>query len=152
MLKLNKLIEFSEEYVNARANLEKAIIVAIDDEVAGLIEDLTNSGNQCTLITVIPTHDSAIRDEDNKAMKNNLLFFIVKKTDSKAGNAQKLANFVICQNEIEDLLKHIIGLIDAQGEDCLFKNIDYGSAPIIPIPNYFNQNGYLLEISTKTYF
>lgn len=150
MLPLADLITFSDNYITTRTNLEASIVVANDSEVAKQIEDLANANNNCTLITVIPSHDSDFKNEDAKKYANNLMFFVVKKTSIKGGNTLRLDNFTLCQTEIQALAEHIVSLTDNFGTDCLFKDIDVSSITITPIANYFGQNGYLLELTTKT--
>lgn len=150
MLPINDLINFAETHKDARANLEEKIVVASDDEVASLIQDLSNSGNLCTLITVVPSHDPTLPDEDTRQAMDRLLFFVVKKHDTTSGNTSKLNNFAICQDEIKALLNKILDYKDNPIGNCLFADVDYSSISITPVSNYFNQNGYLLQLSTRT--
>ncbi|WP_422105591.1 hypothetical protein [Winogradskyella sp.] len=152
MLALNDLVAFAEAHVISRVNLEKQITVAEDDEVSKLIMDLSNANNLCTLIVVVPSHDANLPDEDTRQMSNNLMFFVVKKYDSKAGNQKKLDNFNTCQLEVNALLNKILDLKGNGENNCLFSDVDLGSMPITPVSNYFNQNGYLLQLSTRTDF
>lgn len=150
MLLLNDLITFSEAFKTERPNLEASLVVAADDEVAKLIKDLSNADNSCTLITLIPSHDSQIKDEDNRKMQNNLTFMIVKKTDSKGGNSNRNTNFATTQIEILALLNKILSLNQSFNTNCLFNDIDLTNTPITPINDYFGQNGYMLDITTNT--
>ncbi|MFC0605889.1 hypothetical protein [Winogradskyella pulchriflava] len=152
MLLIPDLITFSDAHQAERANLEANIVVGDDSEVSDRIKDLANANNQCTLITVIPSHNSNIQDEDTRQMANNLMFFIVKKYDSKGGLVQKTNNYTICQAEALALLNKILDLKDAQQDNCLFADLQPATAPITPVSNYFNQNGYLLQLTTRTDF
>jgi hypothetical protein len=152
MLALTDLIAFAEAHVASRPNLETNITVAEDDEVSKLVKDLANANQQCTLIAVVPSHDSVLPDEDTRQSNNNLLFFVVKKYDSKGGNQQKLNNFTICQEEIKVLLNKILDLKGTTNFNCAFNNLNLSAAPITPVTNYFNQNGYLLQLITRTDF
>jgi len=150
MLLLPDLINFAKTYASQQPNIETAIVVSGDSEVSKLILNIANSGDHCTLIAVIPTHDPDIKDEDTRQFRNNLMFFIVKKTDTTGGNDLRLHNFSICQVEIKKLANYFLNLIDEEAEDCIFKDVDYNTMPITPVSNYFGQNGYLLELVTKT--
>lgn len=152
MLAVTDLIAFANAHVTERPNLETQITVAEDDEVAKLVKDLPNANNLCTLIVVVPSHDAVLPDEDTRQTNNNLLFFVVKKYDSKAGNQDKLNNFSLCQVEIQALLNKILDLKGTFEANCIFSNINLESATITPVSNYYNQNGYLLQLSTKTDF
>ena len=152
MLLLSDLISFSDSYVASRPNLENRIVVASDDEVSKLYKDIANAGDTCTLIVVIPSHDSEVLDEDIKRLKNNLTFLVVKKTDSRAGNDEKIANFIIAQTEILELLKTLVGLAQNFGENCTFRDLDTTNMPITPVQDYFGANGYMLDAATRTKF
>lgn len=150
MLALNDLIQFSEAYKDANSNIEANLVVADDSEVSKMITNLFNDANNCTLITVVPSHDSEVRDEDTRQMRNNLIFMIVKKTDHSAGNPMRLSNLALCQTEIQKLHNHILDIKDDFSNNCLFKNLDYTNMPITPISDYFGQVGYMLEVFTRT--
>ena len=152
MLLLNDLIAFSEAHKTERANIEASITVAADDEVAKLIPDISNAGDKCTLITIIPSHDADIPDEDNRKTRNNLMFMIVKKTDSKGGNTMRNANFAICQAEIKALFTKIVDLHQNFDDNCIFNDIDLSTMQVTPINDYFGQNGYMLDVVTRTKF
>lgn len=152
MLLLPKLIEFSEAFVAERDNLENNITVAEHDEAVNRYKDIVNSGNNCTLITLIPSHDGNSESEDNSRLNNNLSFYILKKTETRASYQTKIDNFSLCQVEILALAKKIKELISSFGTDCLFKDVDLNSIQVTPMPNYLGGNGYVLDFFTTTSF
>ncbi|MFI1770988.1 hypothetical protein [Thalassobellus citreus] len=152
MLLLTDFRAFADAFVNERPNLENNITVAEHDDAVNEYKDIVNAGNTCTLITLVPSHDDDSNNEDNAKMKNNLSFYILKKTDTKASNDTKLDNFAICQLEILALAKKIKALISNPEGNCMFKNIELNSIQITPMPNYLGGNGYVMDFYTKTAF
>ena len=153
MLLLPNLIAFAETHVAERPNLEpNAIVTAEHDEAGKLYKDVVNAGSLCTLFVLIPSHDGNAEDEDNTQLKNNLSFIIMKKTDAKAGQQEKLNNFALCQLEILALAQKIKGLVANFGVNCIFKDIDLNTIQINPLPNYLGANGYSMDFSTETNF
>lgn len=152
MLLINDLRSFVDNYITTRPNLENAIVVASDDEAGKLYKDTANAGELCTIIVVIPSHDSNSPDENNTKFKNNLTFLFIKKTDDKGGNDKKLDYYQICQLEVLAFSRKIKALIDAFGEDCVFRDLDINSIQITPTSNYFNGNGYIMDVANQTDF
>ena len=152
MLLLPDLISFSNAFVSLRTNIENNITVASEDEAVAQYKEVINAGNNCTMLTLIPTHDANAEDEDNAEMRNNLTFYILKKTDSKSGYQQKLDNFALTQIEILELSKYIKSLVQNFGVNCLFKDIDLSTIQITPINNYLGANGYVIDFTTETKF
>ncbi|WP_044403409.1 hypothetical protein [Lacinutrix sp. Hel_I_90] len=153
MLLLSDLRAFVDNYITTRPNLEpEVIVVASDDEASKMYKEHVNANDSCTLITVIPSHDSDSNDEDTAAFKNNLSFIIVKKTDATGGNDLKLDNYQLCQLEMLALSLKIKALINQFGEDCVFKDLDINSIQITPVNNYFSGNGYIMDVTNKTDF
>ena len=152
MILIDDLNNFADHHKEERPNIEASIFVSSDDEVSKLIKDLTNANDKCTLITVVPSHNPNIPDEDTRQMQNQLLFFVVKKYDSKAGNNEKIKNFSLCQVEVQQLVNKIIDLKDNPSGLCDFSDIDYNSIQITPVSNYYNQNGYLMQLNSRTDF
>ncbi|MEX0275704.1 MAG: hypothetical protein AB3N16_15135 [Flavobacteriaceae bacterium] len=149
---LHELEEFTQQHQNSRIDLENNFIVASDDELAKEYKDVVNDGDSCTLVSVIPTHDADIGDEDNRRLQNNLYFMVIKKTDGKAGPEKRLEIFKKCQIEIKALLVKIVGLHENFSEDCVFRNIDLNSFRIDPVQDYLGANGFQIEFSTRTLF
>lgn len=152
MLLLPDLIAFSESFVAERPNIENNLTVMDDEEAGTLYKDVVNSGNLCTLITVVPTHDSATPDEDNALFKNNAIFLIIKKIDERGGNQQKLDRVAICQQEVLAFAQKIKSLKANFGSNCIFSDIDLESIQVTPLNNYFKGAGYAVEFSTSTGF
>lgn len=150
MLLIPDLKTFAAEFMAERPNIENYELVSSDDEFGQLYKDVINTGNNCTMVVLIPTHSPNIKSEDNAKMKNNLTFMIVKKTDSKAGNAAQNDVFALCQLEVLALVKKIIALHHNFGINCIFRDIDLNSPNIVPVRDYFKANGYMLDISTNT--
>lgn len=150
MLLINDLREFADAFTAERPNIENNIVTAEHDEANKLYKDVVNSGTTCTLFVLLPSHDDTSEDEDNAKMQNNLTFIIMKKTDAKAGNPEKLDNFGLCQIEILQLVKKIKGLVANFGENCLFKDIKLNTIQIDPLSNYLGANGYTLSFSNET--
>lgn len=150
MLSVSELQTFSEAHVAARPNLENYFMVASDDELAGLYRDITNEGEACTLVVVMPTFDGNIPDEDNRRLRNNLYFMVVKKTDKKAGHDARVEIFKKTQEEIKQLLIKVLDLHFNFGTNCLFRDIDLSSIRIDPVQDYVGSNGFQIEFSTLT--
>lgn len=152
MLAVNELKAFADTHISERLNLENNFMVASDDELSKLYKDTVNEGNNCTLVVLVPNFDSNISDEDNRKLRNNLIFMVVKKTDQSAGVVHRIERFQICQEEIKALLIKIVDLHHNFGENCLFKKIDLNSIRIDPVQDYLGANGFSLEFSTFTEF
>ncbi|UOB16575.1 hypothetical protein [Abyssalbus ytuae] len=144
------LQSFANLHVSERTNLENNFMVASDDELTKLYKDTVNDGNNCTLVTVIPTADANILDEDNRRFRNNLIFMIIKKTDAKAGSDHRIDVFQLCQEEILALTNKIIDLHHNFNQNCLFRDIDLNSIRIDPVQDYLGANGFALEFSVYT--
>ena len=128
MLPITDLKAFSDNHRDIRPNIQASIMVSSDDEVSKLITELSNANDTCTLITVVPSHDPNIPDEDTRQSQDRLLFFVVKKYDSKGGNMKKLENFSITQTEVKELLNKIIDYKDNPNGNCLFDDVDFSNS------------------------
>ena len=150
MISIQELQDFTIAHVAERAKLENYFMVASDDELARLYKDTPNPGDQCTLVVIIPSHDSDFMDEDNLKMNNNLSFMIIKKTDTKAGNDEKIRMFGITQVEIKALLLKILSLYQKLGDNCVFRDMELDSIQIDPVQDYIGANGYGMDFVNRT--
>ena len=150
MISIAELKQFTEQHVADRPNIENYFMVASDDELAKLYKDVVNDRDECTMVVLVPSHDSNIPDEDDIKTDNNLTFMIIKKTDGKAGHDEKIRVFGITQEEIKQLLLKIIGLYQNFGTDCAVRNMDLNSIKIDPVQDYVGSNGYGIDFTTTT--
>lgn len=150
MIRIKELNDFAKIFVAERPNLENYFVVASDDELVKLYKDTVNDRDDCSLVVVVPNYDSEVVDEDNRRMRNNLYFMVVKKTDAKAGHEEKIDIFGITQEEIRALLIKVIDLHHNFQGSCLFRDIDLNSFQIDPVQDYIGANGYQIEFTTKS--
>ncbi|KAB8156140.1 hypothetical protein EZY14_002675 [Kordia sp. TARA_039_SRF] len=151
MLLINDFQKFIKETLAERDNLENAIIVASDDRANDLYKNTANAKDNCTIIGVIPSHNPKATDEDNVTTNNNIAIMVVKKLDSKAGNAVEINNFALCQLEIKYIIQKLKQYINSQ-EDCNWKNTLLNTISVAPLSNYCNANGYVLEFTSVNDF
>lgn len=150
MLRINELKAFAKQCVDDINNLLDYHLVGSEDELSKRIRDIAHLDDTCSLVVILPTYNGSFGDEDNRKMRNNLLFMVIKKTDSGGGTAERIQVFTITQEIIIQLIKKIAALHYNNSLNCVFKDIDLNSIQVDPVQDYFETNGYGLEFSTKT--
>ena len=152
MITVQQLQDFAEAHVAERPNIENYFLVASDDKLAKLYKDTVNTGDSCSLVVLLPSHDPEIPDENNRRLSNRLFFMAIKKTDRKAGQKELLNAFKITQEEIKQLLIKLLELRDDPEGNCMFRRLDLDSIQIDPVADYVGSNGYEIGLDTLTEF
>lgn len=133
----------------AIAMIENPITVISDDDVAKYISDLSSTDEKISIIGVLPSFSISGPDEDNYKHNNQLMIFLVKKHDTKSGQAEFLK---VYDTAGAALLKFQEWLFEKRDEfPCqqFFKDLDLNSIHADPVRDYHGLYGYMIQFEVN---
>ena len=151
MISIAKLNSYLQECQAAIAQIGINKLLADDSEFAEVVKEINTQATNVTLIGVIPSAYGSAKDEDSLMFTNKMLFFCVKKTDSKAGSQDYLDVFTVTQQAVEALILKLNTDQTTGNGLCNIGQFDFNTITIDPVRAYSGTNGWVLSIDLDTY-
>lgn len=151
MLRPSKLKTYLTTCETEIAEIGFTEILTDDSELSGIIKGLVTEDTNVTLLGILPSINGYAPDEDNLSFNNKMIFFCIKKTDRKAGDAAYIQIFEDCQAAMNNLITKFLNDQTTGAGRCDIGEFYFNSLNIDPVRNLSGSNGWVMSIDLETY-
>lgn len=150
MLNATELNNFLTAAKDDLPEIFNAFTVVSDDDMAHFVRDsLKVNDPGVSIIGVLPSFNVQALDEDNMTDLNNLMIFLVKRSDRRAGQADFLSIFDNAGAAVKAFLDWIFEKREQFPCKQFFKDIDLNTIAVDPVRDYHSLNGYIINFEIE---
>lgn len=150
MLSASKLKEFLEAAKTEIPVVKSTFRVVGDDDVSNFSKDVKSSDPGVVLVGILPSFGLNFQNLDNYGHDNKMMFFILKKMDTRGGNEGFLSLFDETGDAVMDFEKWLFERSQKFPCPAIFKEIDFRSFHADPVRDYYSLCGYVVSFDLKT--